>query len=260
MVKMQTKIQNYKRVEKAFDKSLEQLDLEGHRIITLAENARLRIQEGINSDISRNGNYTREGFLYVPGQPNKLVRKSPILDSPVEATQAHRYGNEFYISQEQLEQVIGSGFYELQDKTFYIPTNRFKEEGLTVFAFGTTEGKNLNQDQRDAEEYGLFLKEAGIKEMPVWLVDRDYVNRQKGPFARQLWFDGLDSGSSLNGDDWGLNCDCRVLGVPKEAGEGMQKSLELYSIQDIKRVLKAKGLTGLEKVLIDGIIKSHEIQ
>ena len=48
-----------------------------------------------------------------------------------------------------------------KNQTFDIPTNRSRDEELTLFLF---------KDQ--AGEYGDFLKEHNINEMPVWLIDK----------------------------------------------------------------------------------------
>lgn len=195
-------------VEKPFDKALEELDRKGQRIITLPENARLRIQEGPNSQVSQYGNYTKEGFIYRPKDKSLFVKRSPVLDNPSEATESHRNSEEFFPTEDQIERAKASGSYELPDKDFSIPTDRFSEDPFTVFALEDTAG-----------EYGLFLKENGINEMPVRLVGGKDVTQQDKPFARQLWFHRLGSGSGLGGSGRYLDYDSRVRGVPKESGE-----------------------------------------
>src|SRR3989344_4919069 len=168
-------------MEKPFDEALEELADKNYRIISLQENARQRIDEGKDSSISINGNYVKDGILYIPKKNPILVKSSPILESPKEAMQAHRENKDFYPSKEQIEKALASRHYKLsQRKNFNIPTNKFGEDGLTVFAF-----------EEDAEDYGLLLRGAGINEMSVQLADDSYVNNQKERFARQIFFLGL---------------------------------------------------------------------
>ena len=173
-------------VDAPFDKAKQALEKDGYSIISLEQNARLRMQEGK----SRNGNWTREAFLYNP-ETNLwyLTKKSPIMDFPVEATNAHRKGREYFLTNEQVQRALEDSV-EVKDRE--IPTDRFGEDPLAVYAFGDS-----------AQDYGLFLKDVNkdvnIKEMPIWLPD----SREK-PFARQLWFRYLDDWSVLDGDYMGL--------------------------------------------------------
>ena len=172
-----------------FDKALEILTKNGYEIISLPQNAELRIQQGKNADISRNGNWVKEGVLYVPNGKNKFLPVSPILESSKEATQAHREEAEFYLTKGQIEQSLIDSI-DFPEKTIEIPTDEFGSRALTIYIFG---GKD------EAKAYGEFLNDAGIKEMPVYAVDKDYVNNQNKPFARQIWFKNLDGNSELGG-------------------------------------------------------------
>ena len=173
-------------VDAPFDKAKQDLESKGYSIISLEQNARLRIQEGKE----RNENWTREAFLCNP-ETNLwyLTKKSPIMDFPVEAVQAHREGREYLLTNEQVQRALENSV-EVKDRE--IPTDRFGEDPLAVYAFGDS-----------AQDYGLFLKDVNkdvkIKEMPIWLPD----SREK-PFARQLWFRYLDDWSVLDGDYMGL--------------------------------------------------------
>ena len=191
-----------------FDEAKAVLEANNYRVISLEENAGLRIQEGRNEDISRNENWTREGFLCLPDKRICLTKSSPIMENPKEATDCHRQEKDFYLTPEQVEKSLADSV-EIKDKK--IPTNRFGENELTVYAFGEV-----------AKQYGEFLKEAGIEEMPVRLADV-----QDKPFARQLWFRNLGLRSELIGDRylgyWYLNYYNRVRGVRGSNAEGTQK-------------------------------------
>ena len=169
-----------------FNEALEALTGEGYDVISLAQNAQLRIQQGKDSYISRNGNWTREGVLYVPQKGIFLTKNSPIMVNAKQATACHRKGKEFYLNDEQAEQALQDSV-KLSGES--IPTNRFSENEITNYAFGEI-----------AEKYGNFLREAGIKEMPVW-----FANTQNKPFARQMVFGDLDRSSGLGSYGTGLD-------------------------------------------------------
>jgi hypothetical protein len=220
-------------VDAPFDEGKTELESNGYSIISLEENAKLRMQEGRNSDVSRNGNWVREGVLYVPSKGKFLTKNSPIMANAKEATECHRNGTEFYLTDEQVERSL-DGAVMLDEKD--IPTNRFGEHVATVYAFGD-----------NAKDYGEFLKEVGIDEMPVYL-----ANNEDKLFARQLWFRSLDNRSVLVGDSRSLGCDYRVRGVRKGTADA-QKNLEAYTPLQIAKVLKSKGLSGIESTLIEGL-------
>ncbi|MFA6023139.1 MAG: hypothetical protein WC781_03550 [Candidatus Pacearchaeota archaeon] len=177
-----------------FDKGKERLKRAGYHIISLEENARLRVQEGKDSYCSENGNWVREDVIYVPNKGRFLTKNSQIMLNAKEATNCHRSGLDFYLTNEQVEKCLADSV-ELSGEL--IPTNRFKDDKVTVYAFGDY-----------AETYGDFLNEVGINEMPVRLADI-----QDKPFARKLWFCGLDSRSMLDGNYRGLHLDRGVRGA-----------------------------------------------
>ena len=219
-------------IEEPFDVAKQELESNGYKIISLKENALLRKQQGKNSDISRNGNWVREGVLYLPQKGRFLVRNSPILYNAQEATNCHRKGQEFYLDgkEEQVEEALRNSV-PIDRKE--IPTKRFKDDAITVFVF-----------EDFAQEYGDFLKEAGIKEMPIYL-----ANVEEKPFARQVWFGNLDVRSVLNGYDRNLDYDYRVRGV--RYAEGVAQNAEpTYNKKQISDVLKTLKLEGLESQIL----------
>ncbi len=171
-----------------FDKGKEALESEGYRIISLEENVGLRIQEGKDSFISRSENWTREGVIYAPKKGIFLTKNSPIIGNAKEATACHRHNSrDYYLSSNQVESALENS---VELKGGLIPTNRFKEDKLTLYAFGDI-----------AEEYGQFLRDAGMRGMYVLLADL-----QDKPFATQILFSGLGYWSSS-----GLDCKARTL-------------------------------------------------
>jgi hypothetical protein len=217
-------------VNAPFDKGKEILEEAGYHIISLQENARLRMQEGKDADISKYGNWVREGVLYVPEKGIFLTKDSPVMANPKEATKCYKNRKDFYLTNEQVEQSLEDSV-ELIGKS--IPTNRFGEDKITVYAFG-----------EDAKRYGEFLYEAGINEMPVWLTDI-----QDKPFARQMWVCGLGDHqrSGLNGNR-GLGNSYRVRGV-QDSAEGTAKSFEAHTPTQMQKALESSDLQKFHKVL-----------
>ena len=185
-----------------FDEALESLTKNGYELISLEENAELRIQQGKDHYVSKSQNWVKEGVLYIPRKRNKLVGVSPILESAKEATQDHRAEEEFYPTEEQIEQSLIDSI-DFPEKTIEIPTDEFGSRALTIHAFG---------GEKKAKAYGEFLDDAGIKEMPIYAVDKDYVDKQGRPFARQLWFRALGNRSMLY-NFWGIYYEDRMRGI-----------------------------------------------
>src|SRR3989344_9379505 len=88
-------------VEAPFDKGKEALEEAGYRIISLQENAQLRMQEGQDAFVSRNGNWVKEGIIYVPNKGKFLTKNSPIMVNVEEATNCNRNSRNFYLTNKQ---------------------------------------------------------------------------------------------------------------------------------------------------------------
>lgn len=162
------------------------------------------MQEATEANVSQLGNWVKEDAIYAPNKGIFLTNISHIARHSAEATQAHREGTEFYLTNDQVDECLAGDYVELNPQP--IPTNKFAENKITVFAFG-----------EDAEKYGNFLRKYRIKEMPVRLDDM-----QDKPFALKVWFWDLDNWSGLDGNDRGLYYD-RVCGVRKNDAVGAAK-------------------------------------
>lgn len=168
-----------------FDTGKAELEKAGYSIISLEQNVRLRMQEGKDAYVSRNGNWVKEDAIYIQKKGKYLTKKSPIITNAEQATNCHGNGKDFYLTDEQVEEcLIDSVLLSLSK----ISTNRFGDDDITAYAFGEY-----------AKKYGEFLREAGIKEMPIWTTDL-----QGKPFARKVWFSGLL-------DYFEFNCYARCL-------------------------------------------------
>lgn len=223
-------------VEAPFDKAKAELEKEGYRIISLEENAKLRMQKGKNAFISQNGNHVQEAVIHDKAKGIFLTKYPIIIKNAEKATDCHRHGNEFFIDKEQTENALKDSAKFPKTENYSIPTDRFGEDEITDFAFG-----------KIAKDYGLFLKDAGINEMPVW-----FASLKDKPFARQLWLRGRGSGSDLDGYGRYLDYNCRVRGV-RESAEGAARKVlqEVYTPKQISKVLKELEIQGLEKQVLE---------
>ena len=184
-----------------FDKALAELQKNDYKLISLEENAGLRMQEGKDHGVSRNGNWVKEGALYVLGKGRFITRHSTILDNPRKATQAHRNGEEYFVSDDQVKKSLEDSIqipYDLSK----IPTDRFGEDAIAIFCFG-----------EDAKDYELFLKDTGISNMSLWLNKESYVQKQEKPYANQLWLGSLGSRFVLIGNYGCFHYDSLSRGV-----------------------------------------------
>ncbi|MDD5132894.1 MAG: hypothetical protein PHD81_03850 [Candidatus Nanoarchaeia archaeon] len=161
-----------------FGKGKSMLEKEGYKIISLEENAKLRIQEGKGAYISNNANWVREGIIYTKNGVY-LTRNSPVLTDIKTITSIPTQAEEFYITKKQIEKSLEDS---VEIKPIAIPTNRFKDDPITVFAFDDI-----------AEQYGLFLKEIGIKKMSIEL-----HTLEAKPFATLVWFCSSNKYQSSN--------------------------------------------------------------
>lgn len=201
-------------VKALFDIGKQDLEEEGYDIISLEENAKLRIQEYNDSndsrkriflpDVSRQGNWTREGSVYVPKKGIFLTKNSPVMEDSEEATWCNKRGREFYLNDKQIEKSLAD-CVELTNAYKLIPTTRFADNEITVYIFGS---------EANAKNYGEFLKQLGINDMPISIADM-----QNKPFVRQMWFSGLEHKSKLRAGNWDLACANMMRGVLKKTGE-----------------------------------------
>lgn len=193
-------------VEAPFDQALAEIKAANGQLATAQQVAQARMVGGKEHHVSKYGSWTAENFVYFPS--GKILATyadySPILKHPKEATEAHRNGEEFYISKEEaknLEEMAKEDSNKKpseqrvytfnKTKSYEIPISKFAKDKLAQFIF----------KEADAKKYAEFLQEAGIKEVPVWLVNSNYVKKRKTPFARPLWFHYLLNWSGLCGSN-----------------------------------------------------------
>ncbi len=194
------------RVVAPFDEGVKYLESINNRIISLEELANLRTELCSNKDYKYNNDskisimndtdgMVKEGFIFLPDKKIYLTKNSPIMKNPIKATKAHEKAlgcslknHEFYLTDEQVQESLKGAVQITPKKTlitrlkdhnltiYAIPTNRFGEEPLTIYAFGNI-----------AEKYGLLLNELGAKEMPIFLPPI----KGKKAYARQVYAMGI---------------------------------------------------------------------
>ncbi len=138
----------------------------GCRVAYAEEVAKARIEQGEGADISTSHGWTREGLIYLPREHDVFLTKNP-----------PRLGKSWQCDEQSVMryQLEGSLVSAVKVRNTSIPTNRFGEEELTRYLFG-----------KNAQEYGNFIKEAGIGQMHIDLM-RHYLRPEK-PFATLLEF------------------------------------------------------------------------
>jgi hypothetical protein len=201
-------------VAEPFDLAVAELRENGFDVISGEENTEQRILQGADADVSQNGNYIKEGSLYVKNKGRFFTRKSLVLLNPVDATNAHRNDKEYAVTPRQVEMALGKIGVDSVKVPYNkkpIPTNRFGEDPITVFMFG-----------KQAQLYGDFLGEyfkANEKpqEMGLFLDGKEYVKSQPSDYANQGWVQGLGDDSGLVGSNRDLLYEGRVRGARRGA-------------------------------------------
>ncbi|MBS3064779.1 MAG: hypothetical protein J4472_03120 [DPANN group archaeon] len=237
-----------------FDKALAALQRENATLATAQQFVKARIVAGPDPKVSQYGSWVAENFVYFPSGKILVTHaeNSPILKHPAEATEAHRNGIEFHISEEEaasLKELAKSGeVYTLKkNKNYDLPIKKFAKDGLVRFIFGDT-----------TADYANFLQEAGINEVPVWLADSRWAKAQKVPFARALWLHNVNNWSGLGGDGGNLYNYRRTLGVRKASDQVSQKTAD--AANDYESIAKKYGLESPDNLrdVLEKYTKSRE--
>src|SRR3989344_585745 len=172
---------------------------------SLAQNAQLRIQEGILAKVSTKGNYVNGGVLYLRVAPGIVVKDSPFLtdesmlhDAIVTSIRLARNGgffatpdNRLYESYMQMAQEDASkdpkdrrAIFLPSDKSFEISQKIHPE----LFRF-------LLEDV--GEQYLNLVRESSLSFLPIW---QESLQRYSGTVPKQLWFGNIRDNSSIMGN------------------------------------------------------------
>jgi len=234
-------------VEAPFDKAKTALEKEGAKISPAQQVAQARIVDGKDSHVSQYGSWTAENIVYLPNGTIYITSSdfSPILKHASEATEAHRSGNEFYISENELEEIIKTAkedrkmvyskqrvYTQKKTESYEIPIKKFAKDSLAQFLFKDT-----------AADYAAFLQNVGIKEVPVWLVGAEHQKEQKKPFARALWFPDLGLWSGL-------------LGGGRDLGYGFGGARGVRNASEASKTQKTAGTANAYESIAQNYVKS----
>ena len=185
-----------------FDQAKTAIESAGGKLATAQQVAQARILAGRGYNESQYSSWVAENFVYFPNGKILVTHaeNSPILKHSAEATEAHRNGIEFHISEEEaasLKRLAKSGeVYTLkQTESYEIPIKKFAKNRLARFLFGDV-----------TADYANLIQKAYVDEVPVRLVGSKYQKEQKAPFAQALWLRCVNFRSGLGGD-WGLDYD-----------------------------------------------------
>jgi hypothetical protein len=161
---------------------------------------------------------------------------------PKQAVNSHRNDVEFVVSEKYAQEIMDKvssndpSVFVLKS-TEPIPTTRFNENELTNWLF-----------RKQAGDYGLFLIDNNIQEMPLYFYNQNYINHQYHPYANQLWLGRFDQQSGLSGRNWYLDNDSRVRGVFKKSPERARKIFSTSKITQPKQLYNQKELTNALRI------------
>ena len=208
----------------AFDKCVDEFRAENLEMITAKQLAEARMLGGANHQVSTTWTWLAENFNYLPNGDILVASKAfnPLLQftsAAKMATDCHRANpfREYFLSDDVVESLQEGAKHKgkvlllkRKDVPTGIPTNAFGKEAVTSFLFGD-----------EADNYGRFLKENGIKNVPLYVVDKAYAKEQGEAFSRALWANNLGDDSALYGySDLILYSNGRAFGVRRSEPEG----------------------------------------
>jgi len=184
--------------EGPFDTSLAEVRKNKGEIVSAKELAKLRMLGGPEHYVSQNGSWTSENYNYFPDGAIVIAKaaNNPILQNPKVATDAHRVGEEFYLDEKTVEALREYASSDIAEavkrgallvkrnnvKGNYVPES-FGDELVPRFLFGD-----------EAQRYGAWLKDQGIKQVPHYV-----AGKANQPFARGFWLGSLGVGSNMYG-------------------------------------------------------------
>ena len=225
-------VRGVKYIEAPFDVILSVFEGSNLSVLSAEDLAGRRVKSGVDSFLSGNGSWVKEGVLYLPNKDHRryLVRDSFVFADAKGATDAHRESEEFFVDEAYVLEYIQDGESVLVlDDLSPVPTSSFGEDERAVWLFG-----------KNAGEYGEFLSER-IEAVCLYFSNDAYVDGQTAPYANQLWLGCLGLDSDVRGARRGLGDNGRAFGVLDRAGgakRAKQTSKPPYTSGEVKQALK----------------------
>ena len=245
-----------------FDKAITELRSQGHEPIEAGLNAVLRILEGPQSSISQNGNYVKEGNIYLKEEQGIIVRGSPLLsDSQMlnQAIEANRQGRYFSTPNREL--------YEKFLKQVREDASKAPRERRAILMPSYKPFKISQKDNREVFDF-LQLSQAYLDfvnqdSLTFYPISQDTLKGYSGTVPTQLWFGSLDDGRSDLVGNLDLVDDDRVRGVRQvvsTAGANVAQKIsqpesELYTPEQIAEALEGLQFKSLEALLFKALRK-----
>lgn len=207
------------------------------RIPALWINQQAREERGYKDNVSRYGNWVREGILYK--RDKKIITPTGLCYLHADkAVEAHEQGREYALkgcTQDEIDRAVAEGL-EIKagdldaNGNLVIPCRDFGLNKYGLFFFG---GKGNDKERSErAGKSGEWLINAPqkINEVVLQLDGQNYSRKVGKDYAAQVWFRSLGSRSGLDGrGDWdwvGDLCYAKeVLGV-FDSAEGASKNSE----------------------------------
>ncbi|MEK6909202.1 MAG: hypothetical protein AABX23_04080 [Nanoarchaeota archaeon] len=247
-----------------FKESLAELKKIGHKVITLRENAKLRIQQGKEADISQNGNYVMQGNVYLQGETGIIVAESPYLTNATMLRKAIKENN-----QGRYFSTPNRKLYDQFHKQAQEDTSKDPRERRAVFM--PSDGRFAISQRENPEIFEFLLGEFGqsylefVKQdsLDFFPVSQETLKSYSGTVPTQLWF-GLGGGRSYLVGDFYLDLGgLRVRGVRSVVSAtgantsqiSIPQGIELYTPSQIAEALEGMKLTGLEAQLMKKLRK-----
>lgn len=242
-----------------FVKCLAQISAREGKIATAEQAMQERIRQGAGADICTRGFWLPENWNSIQGDILVgLQNYNPIISYARRAVNAHKKGEEFYLSNKVLlggkpaTQVLREIAEADAKKPVYkrrvlisknkeqktdVPTKRLGEEEEIIF---------LARGEKLAKDYGEFLYDFGIEKT---LIYRPSLLEGKD-LARGFWLFGLvaDDRSVFVGNHRYLGYEVgSLLGVYEKSAEGTSQKILPYTTKNLK--LAEKELRSLSKIL-----------
>jgi len=255
MVKKLSNVKGLGQVVEAdsnFYTNLQELEQAGASLISPRDEAYARL----NSNIGKTyGTFTTAGLEYVKGEKPILRLDSRLLNPELAKQAAEANRNGIYFStkntkeyEESLKQAEQDKNKDPKERNVIILPSR------EVFDISLTENSEvlecLLKDQ--AKAYSEIKKV-----LTFYPVSKETIDEQNGTLLTQLWFYSVAYRSGLVGDNRDLGYGYGARGVQK-SGEATQKSpqeVEVYTPNQISKVLNDLKLIGLEKQIFKALRK-----
>ncbi|MEK6859018.1 MAG: hypothetical protein AABX53_03870 [Nanoarchaeota archaeon] len=244
-----------------FDKAYDELTATGYDVISLAQNVDLRLAQGRDSEVTRNGNYVLNGQVYRKGEKGVFVAVSPLITNAALRTQA-------------VEANRNGRYLDTQDGVLYDEVRRLVDEDASRDphdrramllpadkAFPLSPQKNPELFAMALGKNGAaYLDMIGQDSVTFYPIEQGTLKDYAASVPTQLWFRGHGGvvQSELFGNFRGLDCGDRVRGVrnvsvaeghAREGSVGTQNS-ELYTSAQVRNALR-ELLPGLEAQLFE---------